>query len=166
MASTSSSSQESSVSAIIGCCHQGNPVFGRFAGTQCTAVAYIAILISVCISPIQFWNSQNISTAIEYGSLLHADVLGLQGRYFDQAPMLLHNELPRTVRLYNNMFVTADIETDTIFGMINRNNDNFSPVNIGLCFFDHTEPEQSLGLKKWTKNGAYTALNYTFIQTF
>ena len=136
MASTSSSSQESSVSAIIGCCHQGNPVFGRFAGTQCTAVAYIAILISVCISPIQFWNSQNISTAIEYGSLLHADVLGLQGRYFDQAPMLLHNELPRTVRLYNNMFVTADIETDTIFGMINRNNDTFNPVNIGLCFFD------------------------------
>ena len=30
----------------------------------------------------------------------------------------------------------------------------------------HTEPDKSSGLKKWTENGTFTSLNYTFIGTF
>ena len=48
----------------------------------------------------------------------------------------------------------------------------FFHVPLRLCFLKcarnnqfwrHTEPEQSAGLKKWTKNVTFTALNYTFI---
>lgn len=107
------------VRTVMANCHQGDASFGDFAGTQCTAVAFMAILMSIFFVPIHQWGDHDIRQAITQGSHLHSTIL--QTQHVDNASQriqLLHSELPNELTLVNGMVANVNTMVDNVFGVV------------------------------------------------
>ena len=109
-------SSQSSVS-IMGSTHQGDERYGKFAGTQCTAIAFLAILFAASF-PINRWTPQDIDTILAEGSNLHAQIIDSMS-YMSTVPLfLLHSELPSALDLGNGVMFNSEIVLDELFGIV------------------------------------------------
>lgn len=140
------SSGPDTVSVTMGNCHQGNPIFGRHAGTQCTAVAFVAIILSATLS-VSEWEADDFTNIIHQGSLIDSEIL--QSRNLNASPsqhfdnsFLLHTELPRSVYLHNNTnyqnrdsVVNVDLICDQFFGVVGHS-DTHGTAGIGTTLYD------------------------------
>lgn len=103
---------------IQGSTHQANPRLGGFAGMQCTAMAYTALILAFLRHmPIQHWNTDVIDAILNEGNLVYTNILDLTPDL--PARYLMHNELPSNVSLGPNSIHSSSY-LDMFYGHITR----------------------------------------------
>lgn len=120
--------------SVAGRIHQGNSVF-NYAGVQCTAMAYFAVVTMFTsfysnTDPSQF-NNDVIDNIVIEGNNLYENLIWTNG--FNPGQYLAHDELPESIST-NMGIVETTIYTDILYGIVGT---SVYPTGIGaLSLFD------------------------------
>ena len=105
--------------------HQGCTIFAPFAGVQCTAVAFIFLLLSMGNHvPQRNLLPQDIDNILFEGTALYAHIVTDMGVYqqaVNNTFYLAHQHLPSTVA---GIPVNAQFHYDAFFGVMGQNGDS------------------------------------------
>lgn len=119
-------------SSLQGEFHQGHYMFGVHAGTQCTAISLMFLIMSF-LYPIENWQPSHLTTAMFEGTRLHASIISQTGTAQAQQPTyLLHNDLPTFVSFLSDE-ILVHMDTDQFFGIVGSNPTSGTP---GISLID------------------------------
>ena len=98
---------------LMGNCHQGNSIFGFYAGTECTAIAFIFLLHSF-FKPIQQWHADDLTNAMLLGTEVNAMQHALHYGNGGETAFLSHSDLPQQIK-FNSNDLHVDFHVDEFF---------------------------------------------------
>ena len=103
--------------------HQGNERFGMIGGTQCTSIAFIALLMSTIV-PVSEWRPQQLHNIMHRGSNLHSSIV--EDRLGSDLPSayFMHSDLPNLVDHDGHLFETI-FQLDEFTGVVGSHSRSF-----------------------------------------
>ncbi|KAK6165196.1 hypothetical protein SNE40_023581 [Patella caerulea] len=113
---------------VLASYHQGNPLFGRFSGSQCVAMSAMSMLFTK-VKPLESWNRADLDNILIAGNELYAS---LQSMASINKRYILVSELPDKIEKFGKIF-SLSIADDSYVGLFwSRNASGIDDIVMNL----------------------------------
>ncbi|KAK6167006.1 hypothetical protein SNE40_021119 [Patella caerulea] len=113
---------------VLASYHQGNPLFGRFSGSQCVAMSAMSMLFTK-VKPLESWNRADLDNILIAGNELYAS---LQSMASINKRYILVSELPEKIEKFGKIF-SLSIADDSYVGLFwSRNASGIDDIVMNL----------------------------------
>ncbi|KAK6168715.1 hypothetical protein SNE40_019901 [Patella caerulea] len=113
---------------VLASYHQGNPLFGRFSGSQCVAMSAMSTLFTK-VKPLESWNRADLDNILIAGNELYAS---LQSMASINKRYILVSELPDKIEKFGKIF-SLNISEQSYVGLFwSRNASGIDDIVMNL----------------------------------